>query len=518
MREHVLMGATAFTAGDAVRLEGTVFPPDVSLAASPSRLVVGTNGGLWYGVPATGARVAVHSLAALVGAGPQETPTDPNLVYDPLAGRFYLVVIVIDASGSTSRGGVAASRNAAPRAIADWHVWALPQGQSVYDYPRPALTREALVWSTFDFAAGVLTGVRLWRVGRGDLAGTAPLNVGVTDLPPVYGGLVPAQSMTPTSRLYLPVLDGASLRVLAYTTSATGSDTITEAILPLPAEVALPPFAVQRGSGTTLDTGDERVLSAAWRAGKLWLTRATTCLPARDTADRACLAVWEVDTAGMRLVRRLTMGARGRYLYNPAVAIDAAARAHLVYTASGPDLAPSIAATFVNTRVSWASAQALLPGPTTYVSLDPSPARWGDFATAVPVPGSPYDLFVANETTMTTTAPRPNWSTTVWRISALSDKATLRVPPARIRAGSAVALSGTVRRPAGPAVRGALVRLDAWSGSRWVRAGSVRTSSAGTWRLVQRVRRTTTYRATVTSGRYPALGSLSTVHATVRVR
>jgi hypothetical protein len=511
------MAATAFTAGDALRFEGTVFPPDVSFAASPARLVLATNGGLWYGSPGNGARVAEHGLSALVGAGPQETPTDPNLLYDPLAGRFYLVVIVIDATGQSSRVVVASTRNSAPRAITDWKVWALPQGQVVYDYPRPALTRDALVWTTYDFAGGALSDVRIWRVARSQLAGTAPLAVGFGLLAPQYGGILAAQPMTTTSRLFMPVIDGSALRVLTYTTSPSGNDTIDESVLALGGGVPLPPYAVQRGSATTLDTGDERVLSAASRAGNLWFTRATTCRPTGDPDDRACLAVWQVDTGTMRLTSRRTLGARGRYLYNPAVAIDAAARVHLTYTASGATLTPSIAATFVNTRVPWASAQALLAGPTTYASLDPSPARWGDFATAVPVPGSPYDLYVANETPMGATSPRPNWSTGVWRISALRDVATATATPARVRAGRPTVLSGTVRRLGGPPVRSALVQVHARLAGRWLRIGAARTDAAGRWRLVVRPAATTAYRATATSGRYPALGSVAVVSVVVRV-
>ena len=118
----------------------------------------------------------------------------------------------------------------------------------------------------------------------GLLAGTVPAAEGFAD--PFVFRVVPAISLAKTS-IEWAVFNGSAfggnyVGVWKITgTAAVGNVAITEYHLPRSA-TSIPPPAAQPGAPPTIDTGDDRLLSAVWSpANLIWMGGNDGCVPVR---------------------------------------------------------------------------------------------------------------------------------------------------------------------------------------------------------------------------------------------
>jgi len=177
-----------------------------------------------------------------------------------------------------------------------------------------------------------------------------------------------------------------------------------------------PPNARQKGSSVLLDTGDARVLSAAWRNGSLWIAGDEQCAPPGDTMTRTCLRIIEVDAASPGVLQEISYGAVGQYDYYPALRTNDAGDLVAVFTRSS---ASSYAGVRVTRRLAGDPPETLQPsvgiraggGAQTSTS-----ARMGDYSGAAVDPDDPSVVWVMGEYIRSTGS--TNWATFIAQVGA----------------------------------------------------------------------------------------------------
>jgi len=217
---------------------------------------------------------------------------------------------------------------------------------------------------------------------------------------PARATIFPVQSLGSTNDLYMAMHTPSSSSLALMTVSGVPGVTVvteTTASLPVNPWVAPPPAVQQGTSGALLDTGDDRVLSAAWQNGSLWLAGNEGCTPAGDTAARSCLRLIEARTDTVRVMQDMTFGAGGTYYFYPAVRPDTFRNAYVVFTASSASAYASVRTSGrqATDPLNTLQASSLLragEGEQTY-----QPGRMGDFAGAAVDPSAPQTVWVIGE-------------------------------------------------------------------------------------------------------------------------
>jgi hypothetical protein len=144
----------------------------------------------------------------------------------------------------------------------------------------------------------------------------------------------------------------------------------------------LPPDAAQKGGGTPLDTGDIRVLNAAFRAGSVWC-----CLTSRynwGSASNVASVHWfQVNATSGAMIQQGLFGFNNRSYFYPALMPDTNGNMVLCYSRCSPSEFVSIWFTGRKSTdpIGMLQNSALLKaGVANYVALDQfGRNRWGDY-------------------------------------------------------------------------------------------------------------------------------------------
>src|SRR5439155_21617485 len=96
------------------------------------------------------------------------------------------------------------------------------------------------------------------------------------------------------------------------------------------------------GTGTLLETNDNRVDNVVWQSNSLIFANATGCTPRNDTTARACARLLSVNTStGAKQIDK-NRSQLGTYLFFPAVQVDAGGTIVLAYGRSSTSLFPEL--------------------------------------------------------------------------------------------------------------------------------------------------------------------------------
>ena len=137
-----------------------------------------------------------------------------------------------------------------------------------------------------------------------------------------------------------------------------------------------PPPAKQKGSATTINTGDNRLYQANFLQGLLTLNTVGS-YDFGDGNGRVSIVEWFVlDARTGSVFRQGSFGQPGYWFFYPATIRNSAGHMLFVYDVSGTTIYPSI--WYTNQTVS--SQQVLASGESSYGTS--SPARWGDYSSA----------------------------------------------------------------------------------------------------------------------------------------
>lgn len=188
---------------------------------------------------------------------------------------------------------------------------------------------------------------------------------------------------------------------------------------------AVPPPALQKGSISTLDSGDDRMQQTQFINGEIWGALDTQVLSSGDTAARAGAAWFRVNPhlVGSK-IRGASMAAQGYVVSEgqdvlyPAIQADAQGHAAMVLTLTGARRFASAAYAVLSEDGSSFGHPVIAAGGTG--PYDPAAGRWGDYSWAV-LDASTDSVWMATEymppqASQTTDGLR-NWGTRVLQLS-----------------------------------------------------------------------------------------------------
>lgn len=453
-------------------------PPDNHAAAGPNHVIDVVNC-LIEVYNKSGSRQLISSLASFFsGLTPLTFTFDPKVVYDAFNSRWVVVTLEQTTSPSnTSRILLAVSDDSDP--IGTWYLTSVNSAVNVsgtdywLDYPGFAVDEEAIyvTGNLFSFAANASGGVRLFVIPKG--AGTGGFYDGgsptVSLYNPYAGGGIATTTQPAIIRSTAPA--GVGTFLVSYSGINDGTNeflqvvridnplttpTFTQQYVALgniDATASGIPGAPQSGTGTTIDAGDRRALSAVWRDGALWATFDVN--PASGGESGQSTAHWvKVNTtnlASLALADQGNIGGEsittGAHTFYPSVDVNAGGYALFTFAASSSAIfpgayyalrGPSDAAGTTRTPVT------LQAGTDFYVrKFGGSRNRWGDYTGAAvdPVDGCfwSYNQWAkARGTVISSEGGR--WATGYAKVCASPFIGSVTGP---IRLGSTVTISGT---------------------------------------------------------------------------
>jgi hypothetical protein len=192
----------------------------------------------------------------------------------------------------------------------------------------------------------------------------------------------------------------------------------------------VPPGAIQKGAGSLLDSGDDRMQQVQFINGNLWGALDTGVTIPNDTATRAGAAWFKVqprlDASGTviraaQLVKQGYVSSLGNYLLYPAIQASPNGTAAIILTLSGSNIFPSVVYTKMQAGGNaFGAIHIALFGKGSYFRKS---TRWGDYSWATLDPDT-NNFWMATEyippESSQTTDGKQNWGTGVIEVSANS--------------------------------------------------------------------------------------------------
>ena len=411
-------------------------PPDTIVAAGRNQVLEATNVALRLTDREGGAEI-VTPLNAFFGIRYPAVLFDPRVFYDRQSNRFFIAAVSVTDSPRTSHFYLAVARRRNPQSLSapqDWCTYRLSakRGASWADYPSLGMNERWLAVSVNNFKfSGGFRGVFLHALDKETLIDNEDScpTVSATRylLPTDAEGelaftVVPAQHYTPT------LLDGSPL-VLVSTqiTSASRRYSIWRledggvSVETLVADQVYdwPPQAENRGE-IEFDTGDTRIMQAAYRDGHLWAAHATAC-NFSDGLNESCVRLVEfalTDTGSTIAQVTTAGGGEGWYFWMPGVAVNGSGDAVVPYqrTRAGRNLEFGFSGLPAG-ETELDGTQRLVKGRCQLVDFDGSRNRTGDYVGIQTDPADDHGFWIAGETSVELPGLGCDWRTTVARVS-----------------------------------------------------------------------------------------------------
>jgi Fibronectin type III domain len=423
---------------------GSVEPPDTQMAVGNTQIVEMVNQtGQVYDKTSHATIGANFSLKSLFNMASNYLASDPRILYDRSVERWYATMLGFDLS--TNRSTVFLAVSSSSDATGVWHLYTPYDGLGkntvdgsnlLCDQPKLGYSADKITIACTDFDnASNFYGAIVIVASKSQAVAGATLSTGTAG-PLTAFGVVPAQDLSVAAQAFMvenlsngPAPTAAS-RLWGFNGDpALGSVTFgTANVSMIPTTV---PFnAVQKGSATLIDTGDDRFMSAVIRSGQLWTSAAENCTPATDTAVRTCMRVLHFDLAAPTLVDSTTSGVPGKYIYYPTLSLADTGNVAIVYSRSSSADYPGVYATqqLSGSPGVYFGGGALIAGTQPYAG-----GRWGDYSAAAIDFYNTNNIWVAGEWSTATGSPSASWSTQIGRLANWS-AATVPDPPTAVNA------------------------------------------------------------------------------------
>ena len=317
-------------------------PPDPIAAVGPAHVVEAVNSSVVFYDKASGAELYKAPTRQFFGSfdHPGIAYTDPRVIYDEMAGRFVIAVLQFNPVNPTGEDNLllAVSDDADPTNPGNPHgAWEMHKidntenGKTWGDFPQAGYDADGIYISMNMYkSSGAFDHARLFTIDKASVLD----NNDATFISHAADRLPPDFTMYPASMhgaaagapMYfvesmVPGLSNGSggfVTVVQMTNKLSANPTFTDTKVLVPHYV-FPPDAAQK-DGATLDAGDGRILSAAWRDGRLVATQTT-----RDDTTQVAQARWyEFNTSGaaptLTQVGQINQGS-GVATFRPAIDI-----------------------------------------------------------------------------------------------------------------------------------------------------------------------------------------------------
>ncbi len=476
---------------DNVAITGAAaLPPDPNLGVGPSEILQMVNQvGRITDKSGSPGSASTFDLATFFALDILFQGSDPRIIYDADSGRWFASYLEFEPYFFYESAIIlAVSTSSSPTLFCKYLI---PGPSNVLqDFPQLGVSHDKVMVSYNGFRFPTFTsyaGAGYYVVDKAGLLGCASSVLAAEAAPdPSRATMFPVQSLSTTNDLYVAMHTPSSSSLALMTVSGVpgvGVVTETAASLPINPWIAPPPAAQQGTSGVLLDTGDDRVLSAAWQNGSLWLAGNEGCTPAGDTAVRSCVRLIETRTDTMSIRQDMTYGAAGAYYSYPALRPDVLGNAYVVFTASSASTYAGVRTTGrqATDPLNTLQASSLLragEGEQTY-----SPGRMGDYSGAAVDPTAPQTVWVMGEyirapdSSIFGTDGVADWGTYVAQLGfSTAPPPTFTLTVTKAGAGSGTVTSSDGRITCGPDcsdsyVSGSVVTLSAVTASGSVFTG-----------------------------------------------
>lgn len=425
-----------------------VTPPNEDVAVSPSAVVEVVNSSIYVFSRDETGPIADADLNVFMNVAPNFHSSDPRVIYDASAGRFWVTVTEVpDSYASPSNCPaaqpilIAVSPSSNPLPFTGWIVYGLPMAKSPNEVPVPTEFGDqpglgigsyvvTVTWDDYT-CNNVFQGSEIDVLQKVDFEHAT----GNSSLYFFYDGPFapqPVQGLGPMSLTYIvsnysDCLGNGCLNnttPVALVQAFTGEPEAPGGVANQPFHyVPMTPTAVndttgflppadQPSPGPQLQTNDDRFLNAVWENGKIWTADGTSCIPSGDSVQRDCLDYVEIAASGTSIATNPTLanqqnniGINGADLFYPAVSVDAAGDMITVFDESSTALLPSdLDASIAQGGTTLSSFHTLHTSTTYYNGDDLFPGacdpvegcRWGDYSGAAQDPLNPKDVWVVS--------------------------------------------------------------------------------------------------------------------------
>jgi hypothetical protein len=426
-------------------------PPDQGLCAGNGFVVEMVNSAYTVYRPNGSVVTGPFNVNGPFDEGLTEFTSDPRCYYDTATHTWFAVILFLNSTGTASRIDLAVNSTGDPTKI--WTTYRIDTtgigGQTGPKHPgcpcvgdQPTLGIDAfnvyITTNEFSILGPQFNGAQVYAVAKSDLTKPGPPSV------PVHfvhfdklniGGAVAASVQpaltngSPPAEFFLNSLDpnrtfDQRIGVWAMTNLAAvatgGKPTLSSVVMPSEA-YGVPPGAEQKGAGSLLDAGDDRMQQVQYIGGDVWGALDTSITIPNDPAVRAGAAWFDVRPtvrggviASAQPHRQGYVALAGNYLLYPAIQAAPSGKAAMVMTLSGQRYFPSASYSVLPSgATSFGSVVVAAGGMTNY---DPTATRWGDYSWAVLDP-SGSSVWMATEYMPPKSSQTPdglrNWGTRV---------------------------------------------------------------------------------------------------------
>jgi len=400
-------------------------PPDTQLSAGPANLAEADNSTLseWS---RSGSLLGSTDLNAFFSVPAGFEFADPRLLYDSPSGRWFLSGFSFD-SADDSNLYVAVSGTSDPTASWTWYLLGSSTGV-LADQPMIGVSLDKVVISWNDFSSMKFIGQQTWVLQKSDLTAGQGLHIAAFPLDATRFRIVPSQELALPSTEWLVYNNADCSAAVTCNQSSPTLGLVAVNGTPLEGNVAAsetdpaliattnPPQPRQPSSMPVISLGgiDDRLLSAVWQNGILWMSGNDACTPAGDSTSRSCMRLVEVSTTGTPSVTQdFDAGSNGFDLYYPAVTLDGSGDLFTAYSESSPSMYPSALGvdSLASSPTTFENAIVIASGQTSY-----NGKRWGDYSGAAQDPLHPADVWLTAE--YQASASRPgDWGTATARVA-----------------------------------------------------------------------------------------------------
>jgi hypothetical protein len=419
-------------------------PPDQGLCAANGFVLEPVNSA--YRIFRTSGKTVrgPFNVNDLFNVGGKEFTSDPRCWYDPRTGTWFAVVLFINDTGTQGTVLIAVRHAKDPLGLFnEYSIDATDPGgrgcPCFGDQPRIGIDQKNLYITAdqFSILGPQFDGGELWVIDKAGLVAGNPavqfVHFGALRIAG-HSTLAPQPALStaePNAEFMLSQLDFTNLGdnrlgVWAITNrgvvAAGGTPTLSSVVINSE-QYANPPNPPQKGSTSTLNSGDDRMQQTEWADNSIWGELTTAVTLAGDNAVRSGAAWFQVQprlaggvVTGAKIVRQGYVAASGQYLMYPAVQPDAAGNAAVIFTETN-------ATEFASAAFATLKAGAANFGPPVVAAKGSGPyfkgsTRWGDYSFAVP--GASDTAWLSTEymppKSSQTTDGQQNWGTRVIRV------------------------------------------------------------------------------------------------------
>jgi hypothetical protein len=387
-------GATLDGAIGAAQSQCGCTPPDMGFAVGNHFKMQQVNlaGRIWdkNNVPGT-----IFGLKSFYGTS-GDFVSDPWVLFDAASQRWFAAIFDV----TTSSERLAVSTTKSPNTF---KVYNVPEGQTggCPDQGKLGVSDNVVVIGANEFSSCFSNpqwlGPIFTVLNKAQLvAGNNTIDTAaVGPLIKYSSSMVPAQSMSSTrTQWWAGVDDPTSTVAHIVKTTGTPPNTVklTEPFTPTIKKLTYPPGAQQKGTGTLLETNDNRTDNVVWQNDSLIFAESTGCVPRNDTQTRACVHITNFNTSAGTVTFDKTRSQAGAYLFFPAVQVDPSGSIALGYGRSSSSLYPELDAVPVDLTGAFGKKKVLVKGTAPNTS-----GRYGDYFAEAVDPDATSDIWVAGE-------------------------------------------------------------------------------------------------------------------------